>query len=235
MVGFTIVLKKRKRKRFCDKREKNRKKLLYFLPVILIAILSVFAGTFLEEDKTESKKFVAEDIKVFKEINDFSAYYNPVVMNGFFQYKNGDSIENEKLVELSVWSIICTEGTDKYQVFDGELCFPQEDIEDRVKLLFSDKCTFENMSSGKIAYSEKERCYKIPTIGYSPEYSAVLKSVTAERESTKLIVGCLKNESFKQDGSGKTVIPEAEKNIIITLKKRNNSFYIEEISEEKVL
>ncbi len=232
MVGFTIVLKKRKRKNFRNKREKSRRKLLYFLPVILIAILSVFAGSFLKEDKTESESFVAEDINVFKEINDFSAYYNPVVMNCFFTYKKGDSIESEKLVELSVWSIICTDGAEKYQAFDGELCIPQEDVEDRVNLLFSDKCEFENTSSGEIVYDEKGMCYKIPTIGYSPEYSAVLKSVTAEREKTKLTVGCLKNESFKQDGSGKTVIPEAEKNIIITLKKQNNSFYIEEISEE---
>ena len=232
MVGFTIVLKKRKRKNFRNKRDKNRPKLLYFLPVIFIAILSVFAGSFLKEDKTESKDYAAEDIKVFKEINDFSAYYNPVVMNGFFTYKKGDFIENKKLVELSVWSIICTDGADKYQAFDGELCFPQEDVEERVKLLFSDKCDFSNTSSGKIVYSEKEKCYKIPTIGYSPEYSAVLRSVTAERETTRLTVGCLKNKSFKQDGSGKTVIPEAEKNIIITLKKYDNSFYIEEISEE---
>ncbi len=232
MVGFTIVLKKRNRKKFRNKGDKNRKKLLYFLPVILIAILSVFAGSFLKEDKTESENFVAEDINVFKEIDDFSAYYNPVVMNRFFAYKKGMTIENEKLVELSVWSIICTEETDKYQAFDGELCIPKWDIEDRVRLLFSDKCEFENTSSGKIVYDEKTGCYKIPTLGFSPEYSAVLKSVTAERETTKLTVGCLKNESFKQDGSGKTVIPEAEKNITITLKKHDKSFYIEEISEE---
>lgn len=202
------------------------------MPVIIIAVLSVFAGSFLKEDKTESKNFVAEDINVFKEIDDFSAYYNPVVMNGFFTYKKGDSIENEKLVELSIWSIICTDSTEKYQAFDGELSIPEEDVKDRVELLFSDKCEFENMSTGKIVYDKKEKCYKIPTIGYSPEYSAVLKSVTAEKEKTKLTVGCLKNEGFKQDSSGKTVIPEAEKNIIITLKKQNNSFYIEEISEE---
>lgn len=230
MIGFTVVLKKRKRKNFPT--YKNRKKLLYFLPVIMIAVLSVFAGGFLKEDKTENETFIAEDIEVFKEINDFSAYYNPVVMNGFFAYKKGDSIENEKLVELSIWSIICTEGTEKYQAFDGELCIPQKDVEDRVRLLFSDKCHFENTSSGKIAYDKSEKSYSLPTMGYSPEYSAVLKSVTAEKETTVLTVGCLKNESFKQDGSGKTVIPEAEKNIIITLKKQNDSFYIEEISEE---
>lgn len=230
MIGFTVVLKKRKRKKF--RTDRNRKKLLYFMPVILIAILSVFAGSFLKEDKKESENFIAEDINVFKEINDFSAYYNPVVMNGFFKYKKGDSIENEKLVELSIWSIICTEGTGKYQAFDGELCISQEDVEDRVRLLFSDKCQLENTSSGKIIYDETEKSYSLPTMGFSPEYSAVLKSVTTEREKTILTVGCLKNESFKQDGSGKTVIPEAEKNIIITLKKQNDSFYIEEISEE---
>ena len=69
-------------------------------------------------------------------------------------------------------------------------------------------------------------------MGFFPEYSALLKSVTAEKDKIKLSVECLKSDSFKQDSSGKTVFPEAEKNIIIILKKSKNSYYIESVYEE---
>lgn len=229
MIGFTIVLNKRKKHKI--KKKKNRRKILYFLSVILIAVFSVCVAGFFEEEETEKEIFEAEDIQVFKEIDDYSAYYNPVVMNGFFSYEKGEKTENEVLVELGVWSILCTEETEKYEAFDGELALPKEEVEERIKLLFSEDIDFQNTSSGEIIFDEEASLYTIPTIGFSPEYVALLKSVTAEKGKTKLEVSCLKSESFKQDSSGKTVLPEAEKNIVITLKKDKNSFYIESISE----
>lgn len=230
MIGFTIVLNKRKRHR--RKKEENRRKLLYFLPVILIAIFSVCVSFFLKTDETEEKNYSAGDIQVFKTVDDYSAYYNPIVINEFFSYKKGDKIENEVLVRLGVWSILCTEERKKYEVFDGTLSIKKEEVEERVTMLFSDKTDFENVSSGDIIFDEKSECYVVPVMGFSPEYSAVLTSVKAEKGKTKLMVECLKSEGFKQDSFGKTVLPEADKNIIITLDKDRNSYFIESISEE---
>lgn len=231
MIGFTVVLNKRKR--HSRKKEKNRRKIFYFLPVILIAVFSVFVSFFLKEDGTaDNINYAAEDIQVFKTVDDYSAYYNPIVMNGFFSYKKGEEIESEMLVSLAVWSILSTEETEKYEVFDGKLSIKKDEVEERVRMLFSEKVSFENLSSGEIIFDKNSGCYIIPTMGFSPEYSPVLESVKAEKEKVKLTVGCLKSESFKQDSSGKTVLPEAEKSIVITLAKDENSYYIESVSEE---
>lgn len=230
MIGFTIVLNKKRRRRHI-KKEKNRRKILYFLPVIFIAIFSLFISFFIKEDETE-ENYTQRDIQVFKSVDNYSAYYNPVVINEFFAYKKGDEIENEMLVRLGVWSIICAEEREKYEAFDGTLSIRKEEIEERVRMLFSDNTEFENVSSGEIIFDKKSGCYTVPVIGFSPEYSAVLESVKAEKGRIKLTVECLKSESFKQDGSGKTVLPEADKKIIIILTKDENSYFVEEIKEE---
>lgn len=230
MIGFTITLKKRK-PYFKHKNEK-RKKYIYFLPIIIIAVFSVFVAGFFDKEETEKIEHKPDDIRVFKEINDFSAYYNPVVMNGFFSYEKGDEIENEKLLNIAVWSILSTENKEKYELFDGELSIPEEVVKDRIKLLFSDNVEYENTSTENIIFDKKSKCYNVPTMGFFSEYSGVLKSVTAEKDKTKLTVECLKSESFKQDSFGKTVFPEAEKSIIIVLKKSKDSYYIASIYEE---
>ena len=231
MVGFTIALKKRNtKKRYKNKKRKNY---IYFLPVILIAIFSVFATGLTEEKVEESVSRPTDGIQVFREINDYSAYYSPVVMNGFFSYRNGDKIENEKLLEIAVWSILCTEKKEKYQLFDGELNIPEEDVKQRIRQLFSETVGYENTSINNIVYDGKSNCYIVPTTGFFSEYSGILKSVTAEKDRIKLSVECLRSDAFKQDSSGKTVFPEAEKNITIILKKSKDSYYIESIYEDK--
>lgn len=229
MIGFTIVLNKRKRYR--RKKEKNRRKLLYFLPVILIAIFSIFISFFLKADETEEKNYSAGDIQVFKTVDNYSAYYNPIVINKFFSYKKGDKIENEVLVKIGVWSILCTEERKKYEVFDGTLSIKKEEVEERVAMLFSDNTDFENVSSGKIVFDKSSGYYTIPVMGFSPEYSAILESVKAENGKTTLMVGCLRSEGFKQNSSGKTMLPEADKRIAITLVKNKSSYSVESIRE----
>ncbi len=228
MTGFTIVLKRRKPYH----RNKKRKKYVYFLPVIIIAIFSVFAAGFFENNEEEKIILETDNIQVFKEINDFSEYYNPVVMNKLFSYKKGDKIENEKLLSIAVWSILCTEDKEKYELFDGKLSIPEEKVKSRINKLFSEDVEYENTSTDSIFYDKKSNCYNVPTVGFFSEYSGILKSVTAEKDKTKLFIECLKSDSFKQDSSGKTVFPEAEKSLIIILKNNKGSHYIESIYEE---
>ncbi len=230
MIGFTITLKKRKP--YSRYKNKKRKKYIYFLPVIIIAVFSVFVAGFFGEEEEEKIEIRTDGIQIFKEINNFSAYCNPIVMNGFFSYEKGDEIESEKLLNIAVWSILSTEKKEKYELFDGELSIPEKDVRDRIKQLFSEDVEYETTSTDYIIFDEKSNCYNVPTMGFFSEYSGILKSVKAEKDRTKLSVECLKSNAFKQDSSGKTVFPEAEKSVIIILKKGENSHYIERIYEE---
>lgn len=241
MIGFTIVLGKRRKKaapkRHRRKVKKSRRKIYYFLPVVFIMVFAVIASFFIgDEEKVIEENSLIQDISVFKEINDYSAYYMPVVMNNFCSYKKGDKIENETLVKLGVWSILCTDDMSEYEAFDGELAIPADKVKERINLLFSDEIEFENTSTEnekiKIEFDETTDSYVIPTSGFSPEYSPVLESVSVKKNKTILTVGCLKRESFKQDSSGKTILPEAEKKIILTLTEDKKGYHIEEISEE---
>ena len=229
MIGFTITLKKRKSHR--RYRKGKRIRYIYFLPVIIIAVFSVFVAGFFGEEEEEKAGQETDNIQVFKEINDFSAYYNPIVMNEFFSYEKGEKIENEKLLSIAVWSILCTEKKERYELFDGELSIPEDDVRERIKQLFLADIDYENISTEDIIFDKKSGCYTVPTTGFFSEYSGVLKSVTAEKGKTKLTVDCLKSDSFKQDSSGKTVFPEAEKSIVIVLVKSDASYYIERIYE----
>ncbi len=230
MIGFTINLKKRNT--YIRSRKKKRKKYIYLVPVIVIAVFSVIVAEFAKKNESQQIISETENIQVFKEINDFSAYYNPVVMNGFFSYSKGDKIEKEKLLQIAVWSILSTEKKEKYELFDGRLSIPEEEVKKRIKQLFSEDMEYENTSTENIFFDERSKCYNVPTMGFFSEYSGILKSVTAEKDKTRLLVECFKSDAFKQDSSGKTVFPEAEKNVIIELRKSKESYYIVSIYEE---
>lgn len=235
MIGFTIVLKKRKR-RHIKKRKKTGKKFLYFLPVIFIMIFSVCASFFIgdEDEKISKREQITDSISVFREIDDYSLYYLPVVMNEFFEYKSGQDLSDDMIITIGVLSILSTESTEKYEAFDGELVIGEKELKERAETIFSEDIVYKNKtpenSQYKIYYDKETENYIIPTQGFSPRYSAVLESVTAKGNETVLSVGCLENSSFKQDSSGNTVIPEAEKKIEIILKKDKNGYYIDQIS-----
>lgn len=236
MVNFTIVLHKKRKKRFTRKNKTGRK-IRYFLPVILIVASSVAASFFVGDTQVKTEKeYEADGIEVFKKTDDYSVYYMPIVVNEFYSYKQGQSLENETLVKLAVWSIILNEDTSEYEAFEGKLVIDAQEVAARVKTLFSKKVSFENTSAKgenyKIEYDKATDNYIVPVLGFSPEYSGVLESVTVQNGKTVLRVGCLKSENFKQDSSGNTVLPEAEKTVVIVLPRQNGELYIDEISEE---
>ncbi len=209
---------------------------MLILPVILIMIFSVCVSFFSSEKGEYEENFEKNAVDIFKEENDYSMYFLPLVINDFFSYEKGEEINNETLASIGVWSIISSEDMQKYEAFDGELVIPSGRVEERIKELFSDEILFENTSveseNFEIIYEKDSQSYTVPTLGYSPNYSAVLQSVISKSDETVLIVGCLESESFKQDSSGKTVLPEAEKIIEIVLKKENGKFCIHKVSEE---
>ncbi len=237
MVNFTIVLRQKKKNRFGRKKKKTGRKIYYFLPVILIMVTAIVASFFIGDGKTKTEKeYDADSIEVFKKTDDYSVYYMPIVVNEFYSYEQGQGLENEMLVKLAVWSIILNEDTSEYEAFEGKLVIDAQEVAARVKTLFSKKVSFENTSAKgenyEIEYDETTDNYIVPVLGFSPEYSGVLESVTVQNGKTVLRVGCLKSESFKQDSSGNTVLPEAEKTIVLVLHRQNGELYIDEISEE---
>lgn len=228
MFGTTIVLRKKKKR--------NRKNFYYFVPIIFIIIFSIAISSFVKKEEMVREETKADSIEVFKEINDYSLYYIPVVMNNFFNYKKGDLIDNETLIKMSIMSIICTEDVEQYEVFDGEIILPAQVLAERAEKLFSKDVNIKNSSikseNFEVEYNKENDLYIIPIVAFLPEYAPVLESVAVKNKETVLTIGCLKSDSFKQDSSGNTVIPEADKRIILTLIKENNEFYISGVSEE---
>ncbi len=230
MFGRTIVLRKKKKSK--------RKKVFYFLPIVFIMIFSVttlfFADKDIKNNATEEVK--TNSVEVFKEVNDYSLYYMPVVINNFYDYKKGDFIDNETLIKMGIISIVCTQEVTKYEVFDGKTVLSAEVLKERIEKLFSKDIKFENsgikIENYIIEYNKASDLYTIPHLAFLPEYSPLLESVSVKNGKTILTIGCIKSDNFKQDSSGNMVVPEAEKKVILTLEKDKKGFYISEISEE---
>lgn len=237
MIGFTIVLGKRKRKKYGNFRAKHNKKRFKFyclLLVLLVGILLVFIKLSSSE-KTEVEKITGSiPINNFKAVDDYSLYYIPVVVNDFSSYSKGERPENSMLIKLGIWSILCTDETEKYEAFDGELVIPADVIEEKIKKLFSQETEIKNETVEEEKYSivfdDETQMYIIKTIGLTPEYTPRLESAETNKNETVLTVACHKSENYKQDSSGNIVIPEAEKRLIITLSKDENGYYISEVS-----
>ncbi|MBP3330927.1 MAG: hypothetical protein J6L89_08870 [Clostridia bacterium] len=240
MIGFTIVLRKRKKARarsFGNRKKKMKIKKYYFLPLVFLVVFAIGASFFTEkEDDSTTEEITTANINVFKEINDYSEYYMPVVMNNFTSYEKGEEIENSMLIKLGIWSLLCTGEANEYASFNGKIHIPAEKVEERIIKLFSGEIRMKKQSikeaTYSIGYDNKTDCFIIPTIAFSPEYTPSLESVAAKNSKTILTVGCLKSDSYKQDSSGNTVAPEAEKRIIIILQKGKNGYFIQSISEE---
>ena len=237
MRGFTIVVGKRKRKKykkFKTKYGKKKIKFYYFLPFVFIGVLLVFIKLSSVEKTEIQNNIQSIQINNFKAVDDYSLYYIPIVVNDFSEYSKGAEIENSMLIKLGVWSILCTDETEKYEAFDGELAIPAEIISSKVRSIFSEEVRIKNETVEEEKYSiffdEDTQMYIIKTIGLTPEYTPRLESVETKKDKTILIVGCHKSENYKQDSSGNIVIPEAEKRLVITLVKGDSSYYIEEIS-----
>lgn len=229
MKGFTIVLKKKR------KYKKYRFKVIYFVPIVVAVFFAITLNFIKGKKQEENFTMPPQEIIDFKTSGDYAEYYMPVVIDGFFLYKKGDKTENKTLIKLAVWSVLCSENTADYEAFDGELVIPADVVEERVKQLFSQdvSLTDETVNEEKysITFDKDTDSYFIPTMGFTPEYTPVLESAETKKDKTILTVGCLKSENYKQDSLGNTVAPEAEKRLIITLKKSEEGYYIEEISE----
>lgn len=234
--GFTIVVGKRKRryKKFRKSRDKGKIKICCLVLAVLIGIVFVFIRLSQNEKTEVESKTESKPINNFKAVDDYSLYYIPIVVNDFSSYSKGEKIENSMLIKLGVWSILCTDETEKYEAFDGELVIPAEVVEEKIKKLFSDEIQIRNETVEEEKYSiifdEETQMYIIKTIGLTPTYTPDLKSVETKRGETVLIVGCHKSENYKQDSSGNIVIPEAEKRLTIKLSKDKNGYHISEIS-----
>ncbi len=239
MIGFTIVLgHKRKRPAKRKKRINFKIKKQYLIIFVLLLITVTVASFFVDkkEDKIKAEEVTAKSVNVFKEINGYSEYYIPVVMNDFTSYRRGDQISNDIIIKLGIWSILSTENKSEYETLNGKLYIPAKDLKERIGQLFADNMQIENKSIDDEKYSiifdKNTECYVVPIIGFSPEFTPALESVAVKSNRAILTVGCLRGENYKQDSSGNTVAPEAEKRIIIKLKKEKDGYYIEEISEE---
>lgn len=239
MIGFTIVLTRKRKHNIKRKKRLNFKiKKPYFSLAVFLIITIISASIFIDkkEGESETVKVTTKSINVFREIDNYSEYYIPVVMNDFTSYKKGEKISNDTIIKLGIWSILSKENKSEYETFNGKLYIPATDVRERITQLFSKNIHFENESVDDEKYSvvfEKSTdCYIVPVIGFSPEFTPELESVTVKNNRTILTVGCLRGENYKQDSSGNTVAPEAEKKILITLKNEKDGCHIEEISEE---
>lgn len=239
MVGFTIVLG-RKRNYFTRRKNKINfkiKKQYFVLTVLLIsAVIGVSFFSSKKEEQTETVEVTTRSFNAFKEINDYSEYYLPIVMADFTSYKKGEKIGNDTVIKLGIWSILSAKSKKDYETFGGKLYIPKKDLEERVSSFFQDDIKVENKSINdknySIVFDRNTECYIVPTIGFSPEFTPVLESVSVKNNNTILTVGYLRGENYKQDSSGNTVAPEAEKRIFINLKKSEDGYYIEAVSGE---
>ncbi len=231
MKGFTIVLRKRRKRH-----KKTKLKFIYFVPVIIVVLFTLFLTLVNKENKAENYIKLPEEIINFRSADDYAEYYLPIVVNNFFSYKKGQKTDNENLIRIAVWTVLCSEDTAKYEAFDGELVIPSDVVAEKAKQLFSSDITITNETINgekySIVFDKDTESYFIPTIGFTPEYTPILESSEVKKDKTILTVGCLKSENYKQDSLGNTVAPEAEKRIIITLEKGTEGYHIEEISEE---
>lgn len=169
-----------------------------------------------------------------KQKQEYEKFLLPIVMNDPDTFDDITQANMGQLLDSTIWSLIKKNiEIDKYDYVDDKLLIPQKDVEQQFAKLFGKDLkpshqTVEG-SEYQFEYDKSLQGYKIPIFGMENTYTPDVLDVDKKSGTVVLTVGYISGSEWKQDENGKMVEPEPSKYVKITLRTKDNSYYVSAI------
>ncbi len=225
-------VKEQKSKKTKKKKISQKSRLAF--PLGLIAVVLAIIGAITVVNFAVDKVQVLTDRSAEKA--EYEKFLKPVVMFDPDPFDDLSQANVTQLLNSAVWALLTDEtNSDKYEYLEGGLKVPQADIEAKFISLFGTEIditsmhTVLDMSVYDISYDSTLQCYIIPVTGVETAYTPKVFEIKEQGSTVILTVGYIGNEVWAQIDSPDSYVPEPDKYMEITLRERDDNYYISAI------
>lgn len=169
-----------------------------------------------------------------KEKQEYEKFLLPIVMNDPDTFDDITQANMGQLLDSTIWSLLKKNvETDKYEYVDDKLLLPQKDVEKQFANLFGTEVKPAHQtidgSEYQFEYDKTLQGYKIPITGMENTYTPKVLDIKDKSNAVMLTVGYISGSDWKQDEHGKMIEPDPSKYVKITLREKDNSYYVSAI------
>lgn len=169
-----------------------------------------------------------------KKREEYQEFIVPVVMNDPAPFDDLSQADPMELMESAVWALLRSDiNTDEYAYEDGCMVIPQEDVKNQFVRLFGTdiepKYGTIVTTNYEFTYDEGTKTYRVPITSTEPLYTPIIYDMDKSGKTTTLVVGYLAANGWEQSPNGDMVAPDADKFMKITLREKDDSYYISSI------
>lgn len=213
-------------------RERRKKSHPWAFPLgLLILALAVIGAVSLLAWGSGGIKNLVDDTE---KKNEYQAFLAPVVMYDPDPFDDISQADMGQLLDAAIWSLLRSDLAPDQYISDGaSMQVPQADVDVQFARLFGTDikplhATVEGYGY-QFAYDEAGQFYKIPLTGVEPAYTPRVEKIQKKGSAILLTVGYISSNQWKQDADGNMVAVQADKYMKVTLRVKDDSYYISAI------
>lgn len=170
---------------------------------------------------------------------EYEEFLAPVVMYDPDPFDDVSTADIPQLVNAAIWSLITDSGsTEVYSYSEGDnmgILIPKEDVNAEFIRLFgtevdiSEQYELIDMSAHDITYDAAQGGFIIPITSLDMAYTPEIYGIETKGSSVILSVGYIGSKAWAQIDDGTYTSPEPDKYMKITLRERDNDYYVASI------
>lgn len=212
------------------KKHKGTHKAAFPIGIIITLLALIGLASVIVLISTGIKNLAAKN----KDYTQYNKLLTPVVLidpSGFDDITKADMSE---LIEMSIWAILKSDiSPDTYNVGEGGIIIPEEDVDGQFKKLFGTEVTPVHATvegyEYEFTYDADAKTYTIPITSIVPIYTPKVIEKEESGDTIVLTVALIAGEAWQQAFDGSLVEPDPDKYIKVTLRMKDGEQFISAI------
>lgn len=174
---------------------------------------------------------IRQAVENSRNYDEYNTLLTPVVMNDPDAFDDLTQADPEQLIDISIWSILRSDlSPNQYTYDDNGMVIPEADVTAEFRRLFGTEVEPQHATvegyGYTFAYDATKQTYSIPLTGVVPTYTPRVVNAEERGDTIILTVGYIGGDQWTQDAEGNMVAPEPDKYMRVTLRVREDGYYI---------
>lgn len=203
---------------------KNRK--TFFAVGIIIILLSIVGLITTVRFAVTSIKDILNQTSLK---NDFAEFINPMTIIDAPAFDSVESIPPSVVISASIWRILLSGNTDKYESTETNITISEIDVESAAAALFGYNVTVEHQTvtagSSYFEYNSSSKSYNVPTDADNNTYWPQISEISSVGDTFTVVVQYMPPIM----GVGENAIPDPIKSMIYTVSRTASSMTLKSI------
>lgn len=164
--------------------------------------------------------------------NEFAAFVYPMVITDTPAFESADQAPGSVVVSASIWQILLSGKTDKYEAANGMMTIPAIDVESSAVSIFGTGLTVQHQTTGSgenvFTYNESTNTYTVPSSPRFSSYSPHVTEISSVGELYTVIVEYIPPTAATFDGIEYETA--ADKTMVYTISRTATSMTIRSVA-----